>query len=156
MIIIDKALEKLEKEGKPIRVGMVGAGFQGRGVGLEIIKYTKGMKLVAIANRTLEKAKSVYNQSGIENVKTVTSVKELDEAIESKEYAVLENAFLLCESKNIDVILDVTGALEFGAQITMKAIENKKQALGRIFCLFMADFIRDCSKFCVDFTKLPF
>lgn len=129
MIIIDKALEKLEAENKPVRVGMVGAGFQGRGVALEIIKYTKGMKLVAISNRTLEKAKSVYNQAGVENVKAVNSVKELEETIINNEHAITENAFLLCESKNIDVIVDVTGALEFGAQVTMKAIENKKHVV---------------------------
>ncbi len=129
MIIIDKALEKLEAEGKPIRVGMVGAGFQGRGVALEIIKYTKGMKLVAIANRTVSKATEAYKQSGIDNIKVVDSLDQLDFAIEKNEYAVLENPFLLCESKNIDVILDVTGALELGAQITLKAIENKKHVV---------------------------
>lgn len=129
MIIIDKALEKLEAENNPIKVGMIGAGFQGKGVALEIIKYTKGMKLVAVSNRTLEKAKSVYNQAGIKNVKTVTSVTELNEAIKNNEYAVTEDALLLCESENIDVIVDVTGALEFGAQVTMKAIENKKHVV---------------------------
>lgn len=129
MIIIDKALEKLEQENKPIRVGMIGAGFQGRGVALEIIKYTKGMRLVVIANRTLDKAKSVYSQSGIDNVKEISSVAELDQAVLNGEYAITKDAFLLCEAENIDVILDVTGALEFGAQITMHAIKNKKHVV---------------------------
>jgi len=31
MIIVDRALKKREEEGKPIRVGMIGAGFMGRG-----------------------------------------------------------------------------------------------------------------------------
>ena len=35
MIIIDTALEKLEEQGKPIRVGMVGAGFMASGAALE-------------------------------------------------------------------------------------------------------------------------
>jgi predicted homoserine dehydrogenase-like protein len=30
LIIVDAALEKREKEGKPIRVGLIGAGFMGR------------------------------------------------------------------------------------------------------------------------------
>lgn len=129
MIIIDNALEKLEKENKPIRVGMIGAGFQGRGVALQIIKCKKGMRLSAISNRTLEKAKSVYKQAGIKKIKVINSAKELDKAIEKNEYAVLDDAFALCEAKNIDVILDVTGALEFGAQITMHAIKNKKHVV---------------------------
>ena len=56
MIIVDRALEKCEREGKPIKVAMVGAGFMGRGIALQIIKYTKGMRLVAISNRHLEGA----------------------------------------------------------------------------------------------------
>lgn len=42
MIIVDKALEKRQKEDNPIRVAMVGAGFMGRGIALEIIIAVKG------------------------------------------------------------------------------------------------------------------
>ncbi len=59
MIIIDTALEKLEEQGKPIRVGMVGAGFMASGAALEVIRYKKGMRLVAISNRNIEKTEQV-------------------------------------------------------------------------------------------------
>ena len=52
MIILDKALEQRQKEGNPVRVAMVGAGYMGRGIALQIEKYINGMKLVAISNRT--------------------------------------------------------------------------------------------------------
>ena len=35
MMIVDKALEKREREGRPIRVGMIGAGFMARGIALQ-------------------------------------------------------------------------------------------------------------------------
>ncbi|KKT90510.1 MAG: SAF domain protein [Parcubacteria group bacterium GW2011_GWF2_45_11] len=54
MILIDKALEKREAEKNPIRVAMVGAGFMGRGVALQIFQaFSKGMRLVAIAPNLL-------------------------------------------------------------------------------------------------------
>ena len=32
MIIVDNALKERERQGRPIRVGMVGAGFMGQGL----------------------------------------------------------------------------------------------------------------------------
>ena len=45
MIIIDKALEKRHREGNPIRVAMVGAGFMGRGIALQLSTAVLGIKL---------------------------------------------------------------------------------------------------------------
>ena len=56
MIIVDKALEEREQQGKPIKVGLIGAGYMGRGVVHQIEKYMKGMKVAAIYNRTTAKA----------------------------------------------------------------------------------------------------
>ena len=53
MILVDNALKKRQQAGQPVRVAMVGAGFMGRGVALQICRYVPGMVLVAIANRTL-------------------------------------------------------------------------------------------------------
>ena len=36
MVIIDSALEKRHREGNPVRVALVGAGYMGRGIALEI------------------------------------------------------------------------------------------------------------------------
>jgi predicted homoserine dehydrogenase-like protein len=67
LFIIDKALEKRQQEGNPIRVGMVGAGFMARGIALQLCQYVPGMKLVAISNRHLEGAKRAYTEAGIED-----------------------------------------------------------------------------------------
>ena len=60
MIIIDSALRKRAEQGKPIRVGMVGAGFMGRGVALNILNNVSGMDIVAISNRNIEGAERAY------------------------------------------------------------------------------------------------
>ena len=90
MIIVDKALEKRQREGTPIRVGMIGAGMMGRGIALQILAAVPGMELVAIANRTLAQAKRAYREAGIESIKSIGTVAQMEEAIAKGEYTVTE------------------------------------------------------------------
>ena len=125
MIIIDTALRQREAENRPIRVGMIGAGFMGRGLANQIINSVPGMRLVAIANRTLANAQRAYTEAGVEPV-VVEDATALDAAIEQDPAggAVLEDAFELLKAVHLDCIVDVTGAVEFGARVTVAAIER--------------------------------
>lgn len=129
MIIVDKALEKRQKEGNPIRVAMVGAGYMGRGIALQIEKYITGMKLVAISNRTLSEAAKAYREAGIETVKTVETVAHLEEATAQGQYAITDDATLLCKAEGIDAIIEVTGTIDFSTHVVLKAIENGKHVI---------------------------
>ncbi|MFU8861771.1 MAG: NAD(P)H-dependent oxidoreductase [Cyclonatronaceae bacterium] len=129
MVIVDSALAKRELENNPVRVGMVGSGFMGRGIALQINRFTKGMKLVAISNRDTGKAEKAYRESGNEDIAVVTSADELHRAVIDGKAAVTDNPFLLCESDDIDVIVEVTGAVEFSAHVTMRAIQNRKHVV---------------------------
>jgi predicted homoserine dehydrogenase-like protein len=129
MILVDTALEKREKEGKPIRVGLIGAGYMGRGIALQFLSPLVGMRLVAIANRTLPDAERAYVQAGIDSVTTVGTVAQLESAIDRGQFAVTDNAVLLCEAGNIDVVIEATGEIEFGAHVVLKAIENGKHVV---------------------------
>ena len=68
MIIVDTALQRRHEENNPIKVAMVGAGYMGRGIALQIEQYLKGMKLVAISNRTLSEAQKAYKDAGVDDV----------------------------------------------------------------------------------------
>ena len=68
MILVDTALEKREEQGKPIRVGMIGAGFMGQGLTNQIVNSVPGMRMAAIYNRKPERAVGVYNYSGCPDV----------------------------------------------------------------------------------------
>ena len=78
MIIVDRALERREREGNPIRVGLVGAGFMGRGIALQIVTAAQGMELVAVANRNLEPALQAYADAGVDDPQHVETVAELE------------------------------------------------------------------------------
>src|SRR3989344_2422389 len=108
MITVDKYLEKLEKSGKPVRVGLVGAGFAGRVFAMQVITSMVGMRLVAISNRTKSYGEQAYKESGI------------------KDFVFTNDPMLLCKSKDIDIIVDATYDTEFGAQVALEAFKNKK------------------------------
>jgi predicted homoserine dehydrogenase-like protein len=126
MIILDNALNAREAAKNPIRVGMVGGGFMAHGIANQIINYVPGMELVAISNRTVGRAVHAYQEAGRLDVAEAKSVGELQDAIARNDAVVTEDAMLLCEAESIDVLIEATGAIEFGAQLCLKAIECRK------------------------------
>lgn len=108
---------------------MVGAGFMGRGIALQICKYVQGMELVAISNRKTEKAKQAYTEADVTEVEQVSSVAQLEENIRQGKYSITDDAMLLCQAEGIDAVIEVTGAVEFGTNVAMRAIENGKHII---------------------------
>lgn len=128
MIIVDTALAKREAAGKPIRVGMIGAGFQAMGIGLQILKTTPGMQLCAVANRNLEKAAGVFSQAGL--VATpCDSQHALESMIAAGRPAITEDAVALARAEGLDAIIEVTGSVEFAAHAVLAALETGKHVV---------------------------
>ncbi len=128
MIIVDNALKAREAQGKPLRVGMIGAGFMGRGLVNQIVHSVPGERMSAIYNRHPQKAIDAYRYAGLEPV-VVSKQGELEDAIRKQRPAVTEDPFLLCRSEQIDCLVDVTGAVEFGAHVVLEAFKHKKHVV---------------------------
>lgn len=127
MIIVDRALQRRKEEGRPLRVGMLGAGFMGRGVALQIASAVPGMELVAICNRHVGKARQAFEEAGQgDQVIVVDSAPALASAIEAGRRAVTDDPFLLAEDPRIDAVLEVTGSIEYAARFVIACIENGK------------------------------
>ena len=129
MIIVDRALEQRERDGNPIRVAMVGAGFMGRGIALQILSAVPGIRLIAIANRTLEKAERAYAEAGVDEVVTVTDESELSKAVGADRYAVTNDPLLVARQPEVEALIEVTGAVEDGARVVLTAIEHGKHVI---------------------------
>src|SRR5881296_1212654 len=129
MIIVDNALKAREEQGKPIRVGMVGAGFMGQGLTNQITHSVPGMRMAAVYNRRPERAQHVFRYSGLDNIVMAGSQAQLDQAIRKGQPAVAEDPFMMCRSSEIDVIVDVTGSVEFGAHVILEAFRHSKPAV---------------------------
>ena len=129
MIIVDTALAKRHQADNPVRVGIVGAGYMGRGTVLQIQTAIKGMQVVAVSNRTISEAERAYRQAGVDTIKTVETVAQLEDAVRTRQFAITDNALLLCEAEGIEAIIEATGAIDFAAEVTLKAIEHGKHVI---------------------------
>lgn len=126
MFIVDEALKRRETENRPIRVGMIGAGFMGRGVANQIINSVPGMRLVAIANRTVQTARHAFEQAGITDVTEARTLGDLEDGIRAGRAVVTDDIALLSAADQIDVVLELTGAVEHGARAALLAIAAEK------------------------------
>jgi predicted homoserine dehydrogenase-like protein len=128
VIILDLALAERAEAGEPVRVAVVGAGFMGRGVAARAMSVP-GVELVAVSNRTIAKAVELFEESGREQTRRIETAGELDEAIASRVPAVSETPEPLCRAKDVDVVIEATGTIEFGARVALEAIEGGKHVV---------------------------
>jgi predicted homoserine dehydrogenase-like protein len=84
------------------------------------------MRVAAIFNRKPSRARDVFHYAGQEDVTQVETQRQLDQAINANIPAVTDDAFLLARSDFIDVIVDVTGSVEFGARVVLEAFKHRK------------------------------
>ncbi|MGH7927156.1 MAG: NAD(P)H-dependent oxidoreductase [Candidatus Binatia bacterium] len=127
MIIVDAALEERQRNGAPIQVGLVGAGYMGRGMARQIIQSMVGIDVVAIANRTVERAVEVFEACGVgDEIFVASSQAEVDRGLAEKKRVVVSDPVLLCRTASIEAILEATGEVEFGARTAIAAIEGRK------------------------------
>ena len=55
-MIVDTLLARRQTEGRPVGLGLVGAGFMARGLINQVLNSTPGMQLVSVCNRTPARA----------------------------------------------------------------------------------------------------
>jgi predicted homoserine dehydrogenase-like protein len=113
MIIIDKKLQELENSGKSIGVALIGAGFMARGIATQIHNYTPGMRLIGVANRTVDRAQ--------------TMIAEIGAA--SANLQITDDPIALINRADVDVVVEVTGAMEYGAMVILEAFKAKKHVV---------------------------
>ncbi len=129
LILVDTELAKRVDAGNPVRVALVGGGYMARCIALQIVTAIAGMELVAIANRTLSKARRAYEYAGVDDPAAVTSKAELEAAISAGKCAITDDAELVCTAGPIDAVIEATGNVEFGTQVVFDAIRNGKHVV---------------------------
>ena len=128
MILVDTALQQRESEGRPIRVGIVGAGFMTQGLVNQIAHSTPGMRVAAVSNRHPERAVKVFQYAGLDAAIAETQ-GALDAAIRAGKPVAAADAMLLTRSEHIDVIVEITGSVEFGAHVVLDAFKHGKDVV---------------------------
>ena len=122
MIIVDSLLEQREREGRPIRVGMIGAGFMAQGLANKIVNSVPGHargRDLRPAPRARGAASTTTRASGTprwRRRRTSSRTRSGPSGPSSP-----TTRMLLCRSEQIDVLVDVTGSVEFGAHVALEA-----------------------------------
>jgi predicted homoserine dehydrogenase-like protein len=128
-MIVDTALQELEATGRPIRVGMVGAGATGRAIALQLGTPVPGMRLVAIANRTPEHAERALREAGFTQWARVDSAREAEGRISRGVPVLTDDPSVLNACDAIDVLLEVTGTVEAAAGVVLDAFRHGKHVV---------------------------
>src|SRR5438445_11629299 len=107
----DTALQERERTGHPIRVGMVGAGATGRAIALQLGTPVPGIRLVAIANRTIAHGERALREAGITGWSHVTSVREAEAKISKCMPVLTDEPSVLTACPEIDIYMAITGTI---------------------------------------------
>src|SRR5688500_8284123 len=138
-----RELQRRESRGEPVRAGVIGAGFMGRGLVYQLSKMP-GMHPARVVNRTPDKAVAAYVESGYKREYVLVSddPAKLANAVHEKRPAVATTPEIAGHVATLDVVIEATGAVELGAREALSCIRNKKHFIslneetdGTIGCL---------------------
>jgi predicted homoserine dehydrogenase-like protein len=110
MIAVDTLLLQRHRENNPIKVALVGAGASARMIALHLLIPVQGIRLVAIADRSLDNALQTFQEGGVSAVTKAATQGVLEDTINRGACAITDNATLFCESGMVDIIIDATCA----------------------------------------------
>jgi predicted homoserine dehydrogenase-like protein len=129
VILVDRALAERAAQDRPIRVALVGAGFMGRGLVNQIVNSVPGMVVAAVVNRTVPTGVRAYQEAGVNDVATPSTTAELARSLEAGRAVVTDDYAAVCASDHIDVVVEATGAVEYGCRVVEAAIAGGKHVV---------------------------
>ncbi|MBV2144129.1 1-deoxy-D-ribulose 5-phosphate reductoisomerase [Falsochrobactrum sp. TDYN1] len=113
--------------GKPIRIGLIGAGEMGTDIVTQVARMP-GIEVGALSARrlpnTFKAVRTAYGEDG--HALEAANETAMTRTIESGRIAVTGDNDLILSNPLIDVVIDATGIPEVGAQTGIKAIEHGK------------------------------
>ena len=119
-------LQMREAEQQPIRVGVIGAGATGRAIALQLGTPVAGMRLAAMSNRTPQHAERAFKEAGITKWETADTPNEAAARIARGMPVLTDDPTVLTRCDAIDLIVEVTGTVDFGASVVLDAFKYGK------------------------------
>ncbi len=113
--------------GRPIRIGLVGAGEMGTDI-VSRVSHMQGIEIGAISELKAGAArKSVEIAYGTDALAREVSIADAaNAAMEDRQIAITDNVDALLDAGLIDVVIDATGIPSVGAEIGLRAMERGK------------------------------
>lgn len=125
----DLALQQRQSAGRPIQVGLVGAGNLARMIALQLASpAVVGIRLAAIANRTPARALALAQELGADCVE-ISSAAALADALRAGRLAVTDDVSALTGCESIDLLIEATGTVDFALHAVLGALEHRKHVV---------------------------
>jgi predicted homoserine dehydrogenase-like protein len=129
MSLYEKLMAR-EQAGRPIAVGLVGAGQMGTGL-VSQVACMRGMRVTAIADIALDRARHALLAAGVPESEIVAaeSPADADAALAAGRRVVTRSADLLPNLAGLEAIIEATGVPNLGARIAFSAILGRKHVV---------------------------
>jgi predicted homoserine dehydrogenase-like protein len=128
-MIYDDLLRR-ESEGKPLRIGVSGAGWMGSGF-VAAASHVPGMDVVVLADPDTGRACEVLQKQGVHRDDIVETSKpgEADDAIKGGKTVVTGDPAFAARLAQVDMLTDVTPSPATGAETALAGIEGGKDVV---------------------------
>ncbi len=128
--MISEELAKLESQGRPIRLGISGAGWLGSGY-IKAISHVKGMRVDVVADPEVRLARQALLDIGIppDDVVEVNSAAAASDALRAGKRVVTGAYDLAAQLENIDLVSDATPYPASGAETALSCIRHHKDVV---------------------------
>jgi len=127
--MVDTALLQCENKGRPVRVAMIGAGASARAIALQLATPVPGIRLVGISNRTVVNGERCLREAGFSAWRRVDSARQAETIISSGIPVLTDNPTSLITCDAVDVVIEVTGTVDFAARSVLDAFRCGKHVI---------------------------
>lgn len=126
MTNLSTKLAQLEAAGKPIQVGIIGAGKFGS-MYVSQVHRTPGVRLAAIADLSIDRAMASLKRTGYPaDLYDNTASMSLEEGLQAGKTVITQDSEKLISQPKIDVVLEITGSPAAGVKHALLCCEHKK------------------------------
>jgi predicted homoserine dehydrogenase-like protein len=121
MIGLNEELKQRAACGRPVRIGMIGAGQMGTDVIAET-QMMRGITVVATADIDLERAVAGYRIAQVtDEVVIAETPAQADAAVQAGKRVAARDYRIITDMQAIDVLLEATGVPEIGTRAALRA-----------------------------------
>lgn len=120
----NKLLARQREVGRPVRIGLVGAGQMGSGFIAQIARQ-KGVDITAVADIAIDRAVRALADAGITDVDQSADLESLAATIEAGGHVVVNEALALPKLP-IDMVIECSGVPEIAAKVALASLLGGK------------------------------
>jgi predicted homoserine dehydrogenase-like protein len=112
------------RAGGPIRVGIFGAGYVARGLA-HLLERIDGFEAAVIVNRSAERGVEALRFAGIgaSDIAVAADAAAIERASSGGQRVVTQDAEAAITTDALDVLVEATGAIDYGATVMLAALE---------------------------------